>query len=102
MKSKILSFVLLFALSLTACAAPAEEAADQSVPAESISSQSEPVKKTPEEDNFAPSGQNVAIDAYSSILRSFDLPARKTRRIPDIRRNLLTPISVRITSSMCV
>ena len=74
MKSKILSFVLLCALSLTACAAPAEEAADQSVPAESISSQSEPVKKTPEEDNFAPSGQNVAIDAYSSILRSFDLP----------------------------
>lgn len=73
MKMKAIFAALLWALILTACAAPAEEKETLTAPAASASEQSADGGKD-EEEFPDPGGQGMAIDAYDSILRSFGSP----------------------------
>ena len=76
MKMKAISLALLCALTLAACAAPAEE--KQVLPTASVPIANVPAESAPEEsaqqEDFDPGGQEMAIDAYDSILRSFGSP----------------------------
>ena len=75
MKKKAISLALLCALALTACAAPAEEKEMTTLVAPAASTLEQSPEEGETEEVFPnPGGQNMAIDAYQSILRSFDAP----------------------------